>query len=102
MIYAYTAERLSGATINSFRIKKRQSVDAGVVLAFIENKCDPKVTVDGQCSEAIIREAFQDWSPERTDEMLHKLAVLKKSYKKPSHGMKTFLRSLGHRSSKTK
>jgi hypothetical protein len=101
-IYAHTAERLSGAPVDPLDAEKQQNLDAEVILAFIEHNSDPRSTVNGQSSETIIKKAFQDWSPERTDEMLQKLVVLKKSYKGSSRGMKTFFGSLGHRSSKTK
>jgi hypothetical protein len=101
-IYAHTAERLLGAPVDPFDAKKQQEFDAGIILAFIEHSCDPRCTVNGQSSEMIIKNAFQDWSPVCTNEMLQKLAVLNKSYKGPSHKMKSFFRSLKHSSSKTK
>jgi hypothetical protein len=73
-------------------------LEADIVSIFLDNNADPRTIVNEKSVEKSIKIAFLEWNRERTDELLRKVAVLRKRFKdskKSPLGMKTFLNRLG-------
>jgi hypothetical protein len=91
--------------VNGKSIQLSISLDlkADLVSIFLDHNADPRAIVNEKSVEKSIKMAFLHWNRERTDELLRKVAVSKKTFKDPkkSHsGMKTLLKKLGRPRSK--
>lgn len=76
---------------------------ADIVSIFLENNADPHIVVNGTSVENTIHITFFEWNQERTDELLRKVALLKKTFKDPKKSpfrMKIFFKKLGRHGSK--
>jgi hypothetical protein len=79
-------------------IVTRPDDEAKLISIFLDHNADPWIIVNKQSVEDSINMAFLDWNQERTDELLRKVAVLKKTFKepqKPPSRMKAFFKKLG-------
>jgi len=82
-----------------------EDAGADMVSTFLEHNADPRAVtiVNGTSVEGVIGTAFFDWNQDRTDDLLRKVAVLKKKFKDPKKfpsRMKTFFKRLGMHGSK--